>query len=562
MQINQVWIHGLDKFCRYGFRLTPELAATMFSKHSHPSVSTGQQTGWRSATLSLRKAIVLGIGLGILIPAILLGSVLAKDSYEREYDVRVRGPLKQYASMLEQTMPVPLWQVDATSAQSFVNSVMLNPDVVRIIVEDAALGRFVHAEQAIQQRQGLISETRNIRKDGTVIGRVTIEMSSYWMEQEFLKKFLKGGAAILVQLLISFFLLWLLFQKRMMRPLQQLQRDVDRLGEGHLEEVVSAARPDELGSLALGVDSMRLRLGELMNEQASHNATLEQRVADRTKELNVSNQELRTALDNLNSAHAEIQRSDRMAALGSLVAGVAHELNTPIGNSVTVASTIHDLSREFNKKMVQGVTRAALQNYIENNLQASDILLRNLHSAADLIGSFKRVAVDRTSAQRRLFFLDEVVRETMLTMGGSIRHHVHEVRINIPPGIRLDAYPGLLGQIISNLVNNAILHGFDGRENGIIDIRGHLLDTEPAKVELSVNDNGVGIADINLGRIFDPFFTTKLGQGGSGLGLNIVYNLVCDVLGGSIRVSSELEKGSSFIMQMPLCAPGHADDME
>ncbi|MBI3731521.1 MAG: HAMP domain-containing protein [Burkholderiales bacterium] len=534
----------------------------MFSKHSPPPVSSDQQTGWRSATLSLRKAIVLGIGLGILIPAILLGTVLARDSYEREYEVRVRGPLKQYVSMLEQTMPVPLWQVDATSAQSFVNSVMLNPDVVRIVVEDVALGRFVHAEQVNEQKQGLISETRNIRKDGTIIGRVTIEMSSYWMEQEFLKKFLKGGAAILVQLLISFFLLWLLFQKRMMRPLQQLQRDIDRLGEGHLEEVVSAARPDELGSLALGVDSMRLRLGELMSEQASHNATLEQRVADRTKELHASNQELRTALDDLNSAHAEIQRSDRMAALGSLVAGVAHELNTPIGNSVTVASTIHDLSREFKKKMTQGVTRAALQNYVDNNLQASDILLRNLHSAADLIGSFKRVAVDRTSAQRRVFFLDEVLRETMLTMGASIRRHVHDVRIDIPVGIRMDAYPGLLGQIISNLINNANLHGFEGRENGIIDIRAHLLAIEPATVELSVNDNGVGIADANLGRIFDPFFTTKLGQGGSGLGLNIVYNLVCDVLGGSIRVESEPGKGSSFIMQLPLCAPGHDNDAE
>ncbi|MFZ6746839.1 sensor histidine kinase [Undibacterium sp. JH2W] len=534
----------------------------MLSKHTHHPELADTRPAQRFATLSLRKAIVFGIGLGILIPAILLGSVLARDSYEREYEVRVRGPLKQYASMLEQTMPVPLWQVDASSAQSFVNSVMLNPDVVRIVVEDAALGRFVHAEQSNAQNQGLISETRDIRKDGTVIGRVTIVMSSHWMEEEFFKKFLKGGLAILVQLLISFFLLWLLFQKRMMRPLQQLQRDVDRLGEGQLTQAVSVARPDELGSLALGVDSMRLRLGELMNEQASHNATLEQRVADRTRELHVSNQELRTALDDLNTAHAEIQRSDRMAALGSLVAGVAHELNTPIGNSVTVASTIHDLSKEFNTKMVQGVTRAALQIYIENNLQASDILLRNLNSAAELIGSFKRVAVDRTSAQRRVFMLDEVVRETVLTMGASIKRHAHDVRMDIPATIRMDAYPGLLGQIISNLINNAILHGFEGRENGDIDIRARLLATEPPTVELSVNDNGIGISEANLGRIFDPFFTTKLGQGGSGLGLNIVYNLVSDVLGGSIRVESQPGLGSSFIMQLPLCAPGHEEPFD
>ncbi|MBC3917561.1 HAMP domain-containing protein [Undibacterium sp. CY18W] len=527
----------------------------MSGKHTYKLAVPGN----RFSSLSLRNAIVLGIALGIVIPAMLLGSVLARDSYEREYEVRVRGPLRQYASMLEQTMPIPLWQVDAEAAQSFVNSVMLNPDVVRISVEDAALGRFVHAEQANAQQQDLISETRDVRKDGAIIGRVTIEMSSHLMEQEFLKKFLKGGAAILVQLLISFFLLWLLFQRRMMRPLQQLQRDVDRLGEGQFAEPVHVARPDELGSLALGVDTMRVRLGELIQIQADHNLTLEQRVADRTQELHGSNKELRTALENLNNAQLEIQRTDRLAALGSLVAGVAHELNTPIGNSVTVASTIHDLSNEFRKRMALGMTRAQLQTYVEKNLQASDILLRNLHSAAELIGSFKRVAVDRTSAQRRAFLLDEVIRETVLTMGASIKRSIHEVRMDLPADIWMDSYPGLLGQIISNLINNAILHGFDGRENGVISIHAHRVDVEPAAVELSVSDNGVGISEANMTRIFDPFFTTKLGQGGSGLGLNIVYNLICDVLGGSIRVESKLGTGASFIMHLPLHAPGHTD---
>ncbi|MFZ6655212.1 sensor histidine kinase [Undibacterium sp. TJN19] len=523
-------------------------------KKVHPPAAPASRAG----TLSLRNAIVLGIALGIVVPALLLGSLLARDSYQRDLDVRVRGPLMQYASMLEQTMPIPLWQVDASAAQSFVNSVMLNPDVRRIVVEDAALGRFIQAGQQQLPKEGVITESRDIHKDGAVIGRVTISMSSQLVEQEFMHKLLRAGTAIMLQLLISFFLLWLLFQRRMMQPLRQLQHDVDRLGEGQLTEPVRVDRPDELGSLALGVDSMRVRLGELMNLQASHNTTLEQRVDDRTRELHDSNQELRTALENLNNAHMEIQRTDRLAALGSLVAGVAHELNTPIGNSVTVASTVQDLSKEFKRKMEKGVTRAYLQSYVENNLQASDILLRNLHSAADLIGSFKRVAVDRTSAHRREFLLDEVVRETVLTMGASIKRSVQDVRIQIPEGISMDAYPGLLGQIISNLINNAVLHGFEERDNGVIEIQAHLLDTLPASVELCVRDNGVGITEINMGRIFDPFFTTKLGQGGSGLGLNIVYNLVRDVLGGSIRVDSKPDHGASFIMILPLNAPRDA----
>ncbi|MDO8702873.1 MAG: ATP-binding protein [Undibacterium sp.] len=513
----------------------------------------------RFGTVSLRNAIVLGIALGIVLPALLVGVLVARDSYQRELDVRIRAPLLQYASMLQQTMAIPVWHVDKEAAQTFVNSVMLNPDVVKILVEDASLGLFVEAERP-ELRGTIVRETRSIQWDGLPIGRISIEMSSQLVEQEFLKSMIKAGAAIFLQLLISFVLLLMLFQRRMMRPLQQLQLDVDRLAEGKLEQAVQVGRADELGNLAQGVDSMRARLGELMKLQADHSATLEQRVIDRTLALHTTNQELRETLDTLKNAQMEIQRSDRLAALGSLVAGVAHELNTPIGNCVTVASTLQAFSADFRGAMGQGISRSTLTKYVDNNTQASDMLLRNLQNAAELIGSFKRVAVDRTSAQRRQFKLDEVVRETVLTMGAVIRRSSHQVHIEIDADIQMDAYPGPLGQIISNLINNALIHGFedDGQAQirGVIRISAHLLaGSTPAALKLIVSDNGAGISAANLGRIFDPFFTTKLGQGGSGLGLNIVYNLVNDVFGGKIRVESSLGQGASFIMTLPLIAP-------
>lgn len=506
----------------------------------------------RSGTLSLRSAIVLGIALGIMLPTLIIGPILARQSFQRELE-RVRGSLLQYASMLEQTMATPVWHVDTQAAQIFVSSVMLNPDVVSIVVEDASLGRFAQAERAERRGGTLMHETRTIRWDGLPIGRVTIEMSSKLVEQEFLRSMLWVAAALLAQLLISFVLLLWLFQRRMMRPMQQLQRDLDRMGQGKLEQQVQVLRQDELGDLAQGVDYMRERLRELMNLHSSHNATLEQRVTDRTIALHTSNQELRETLASLKNAQMEIQRSDRLAALGSLVAGVAHELNTPIGNCVTVASTLHELSTQFQKELAQGLTRSKLANYVENNVHAGDMLLRNLHSAAELIGSFKQVAVDRTSAQRRQFNLDEVVRETVMTMGARIKRSAHEIRIDIPSDIVMDAYPGPLGQIISNLINNAMLHGFEERTQGVVTISARLLPgRSPASAEVIISDNGVGIPESNLGRIFDPFFTTKLGQGGSGLGLNIVYNLISDVLGGSIQVRSELGVGTRFILTLPL----------
>ncbi len=517
-------------------------------------------TNWlpkvRLRPLSLRNTVVLGIVLGIILPTVIIGPFLARQSFQRDFD-KLRGSLHQYASMLEQTMSTPLWHVDLAAAQIFVDSVMLNPQVVSILVEDSSLGRFAQIERPERRGGNTIREVRSIKWDGQTIGRVTIEMSSKLVEKEFSQTMLWVVAALLFQLLVCFILLLTLFQRRMMLPLQQLQRDIDRMSEGKLETAVQVMRQDELGNLAQGVDSMREKLRELMALHASHNATLEQRVTDRTIALHTSNQELRETLATLKNAQMEIQRADRLAALGSLVAGVAHELNTPIGNCVTVASTLHDLSTQFRAGMEDGLTRSRLLSFVESNVQAGDILLRNLQNAAELIGSFKQVAVDRTSAQRRKFKLAEVIRETVLTMGARIKRSTHEIRIEVPDEITMDAYPGSLGQIISNLINNAMLHGFDGRNKGLVLIQARMLHKHtPAAVELIVCDNGVGISEANLARIFDPFFTTKLGQGGSGLGLNIVYNLISDVLGGSIQVKSVPGEGTSFILILPLAAPG------
>lgn len=519
---------------------------------------------WRKVriSLSLRNAMIIGIAAGILTPALIIGPFFAGNNYQQEINQRLHGSMAQYASMLEQNMVAPVWHVDKQAAQTFVDSVMLNPDVVSIVVEDASLGVFVSAIRAELRDAPVTSETRLLKKDGQTIGRVTIELSSKLIAAEFRRNFWHAVAAIALQLVISFILLWLLFQRRMMKPLLQLQRDVDRLGDGQFDEAVKVVRPDELGDLAFGIDCMRAKLAELMKIQAEHHNTLEQRVENRTLALHTSNEELKHALETLKNAQLEIQRSERLAALGALVAGVAHELNTPIGNAVTVASTLQESGQQFRQKLAQGVTRSALDQYVQTMEQGSDLLMRNLTIAAELIRSFKNMAVDRTSAQRRQFMLDEVIKETVLTMGVQIRRANCEVQLQIPTDLQMESYPGPLGQIISNLINNAILHGFDGRSHGQVTISAQRLikaGQDTASVQLTVEDNGNGIIEANLGRIFDPFFTTKLGQGGSGLGLNIVYNLVKDVLGGEILVQSQVDQGTRFIITMPNVAPASAD---
>jgi signal transduction histidine kinase len=278
----------------------------------------------------------------------------------------------------------------------------------------------------------------------------------------------------------------------------------------------------------------------------SLNASLEQRVGDRT-------QELSSALSRLTAAQAELVRTEKMAALGSLVAGVAHELNTPIGNSLTVASTLQDQARAFAGEMARGLTRSRLDEYVTSTQDGADILMRGLRHAADLVSSFKQVAVDQTSANRRQFNLNEMVSEVLLTLGPSIRKTTHRVECSIPLDITLDSYPGPLGQVITNLINNALVHAFEGRERGTVSISAALQGSE--QVLFLVRDDGVGIPEANIARVFDPFFTTKLGKGGSGLGLNIVFNLVQDVMGGSIQVESSNGQGSSFSIRVPRVAP-------
>jgi len=281
---------------------------------------------------------------------------------------------------------------------------------------------------------------------------------------------------------------------------------------------------------------------ELKNVQmalSKANALLEQSIAERTTELRHTQDDL--------------MRSEKLAALGSLVAGVAHELNTPIGNSLLTAGTLHAKTQEFAQKVVDGnIRRSDLTAYLQAAQHASELIEHGLNNAADLVASFKQVAVDQASSKRRRFHLGKVCHDVIATMMAKIRQAGLQISLDIPVQIELDSFPGPLDQVICNLVDNAILHAFEGQSDGQICIRAIMQGQD--KVELRFDDNGVGIPSENLVRVFDPFFTTKLGQGGTGLGMNIVYNIVTSLLGGDIRIESEEGAGTSFIIQIPLVA--------
>ncbi len=307
------------------------------------------------------------------------------------------------------------------------------------------------------------------------------------------------------------------------------------------------------------VEARNAALARQKAEQALRelNDALDVRVRERTEALNQINTELSGTLETLRRAQGDLVRSEKLAALGSLVAGVAHELNTPIGNSVTVASTLMEDADSFAESTKAGLKRTVLDAYVASSRRGAQLLLANLQRAANLVTSFKQVAVDQTSEQRRRFDVAEVVAEILDMLHPQLKKRPLEVRTGIPPGLLLDSYPGPFGQVVANLVNNAAIHAFsDGRALGIIRIEA---ETLPAALggclQLTVSDDGVGVPPDHIDRIFDPFFTTRLGQGGSGLGLNIVYNIVTGMLGGKIRVESRPGEGTCFFVQLPFVAP-------
>lgn len=444
---------------------------------------------------------------------------------------------------------------------------LMHPKLERILETTSKPGQNIGLDRALDQ--GLEGSIETVNSTGvhalaTFVGipnRDWLLASNFPMTEvsepfwQSLRE-LAGGAAISASLL---FVLVLVIVKRLMRPVRQLTERLLELGKG-VPHPIDFPVGGELGVMAGAFNQMVHALGvsesarnEREFEVRELNQSLEQRVHERTLALEHANTALQQTLDSNLLMRDELVRREKLAALGSLVAGVSHELNTPIGNSLTVASTMEKRLTDFSDTMANGLTRSALNEFVADAREGVDILMRSLRRSVKLVSSFKQVAVDQTSENRREFQLHETINDILLTLAPTIREKKHSVTSDIPHGIHLQSYPGPLGQVIANLINNALIHGFSARSHGTVVL--HASSTREGWLQLAVQDDGIGIAPEHLARVFDPFFTTRLGQGGSGLGLNIVYNTVTEMLGGRIRVESVYGQGACFTIELPCVAP-------
>jgi len=265
------------------------------------------------------------------------------------------------------------------------------------------------------------------------------------------------------------------------------------------------------------------------------------------------NQTLTEMIQRLQETQQQLIEAEKLAALGSMMAGIAHEINTPLGISVTAASTLNDDTGTLLQAYRSGrFTRLALEEYFQTAEQSSRLILNNLQRASYLVNSFKQISADQLQAERRAFNFATYLNEILQSLEPTLKQRKHQIVVEGSSQLSLVSYPGALSQIITNLIINSVTHAYPNQRSGILTLRWSL---QGNLFTLQYSDNGCGIAAHYLHRIFEPFFTTARGRGGTGLGLHIVYSLVTQQLGGQISCESQLGTGTTFTIKLPIIAP-------
>ncbi|CTQ54781.1 Wide host range VirA protein [Roseibium album] len=503
------------------------------------------------ASLS-RTFILYTLGLFAVLGIIFIG-ILTKITWDASHARAIRVT-EAFFQATKRPFERAIWTVNADATLQLIRGLESLEVVEKVWVETPDTGNFGEPVTGVRRTEAL-SYTLNspstiLHKDA--IGQVFILIDRNTISYEIVSTVGFIVTAIIVYLLLLAIVIRTVFRRLIGIPLSNI---VDYLATPRLIEDPPKAelmpgRVDEIGILSASLQSMVQRRHLDLQKIQEYQTNLEDLVAHRTEQLKLVQEELIQA--------------DNLAALGALVAGVSHELNTPLGNALMAATTIKDATSYLDKELEkQSLSKDVLENEVERISETASIIEKTLGRARDLVGNFRQVAVDRQSEKKRAFNFDHIIRETLATLQPSLKKTSIKIELDLNADETIDSYPGAVSQLVSNFVENAMKHGFEGRSDGTIRLSSQVVISRDkslggAKGKLIVfkcKDNGVGIPDKNLKKVFEPFFTTKFGKGGSGLGMAICYQLVTEALNGTISVSSEVGSGTEFTIEFPAKAP-------
>jgi signal transduction histidine kinase len=469
---------------------------------------------------------------------------------------------------LQISLPPALWDLDKAKVDTILEAEMLPPEVVSIRVYDSAVGLFAGKARGANGRlvmpaaeapsgAGSPVQAELVFRDAGAaganlrpvpVGKVVVYFSRAQIDAALAHELIRKVIEVL--LLDAILVLALSLSLRVVfGPVKKLRDGLFALaarGSDEVEELPENRR-DELGEVIRGFNQIQRRLKSTIA-----------RIREAEDAAHRSARQAAQALADLRRTQESLLQAERLASLGSLVAGVAHEINTPVGIALTSASVLKDATDELQAAVAgDGLKKSVVLRYVETAAESARLIINNANRAAHLIHSFKQIAVDQTSEARRPFALMEYVEEIVTSLQPKLKPSRIDVQLDGPGDLVLDSYPGAFAQVVTNLVLNCAEHAFSADMAGQIRIRAR---QEHDIVELRLSDNGKGIAPDLVDRIFDPFFTTRRGQGGTGLGLNIVYNLVVKQFCGTITVRSTLGQGTEFVVRIPRVTPQEKPD--
>ncbi|WP_196159215.1 sensor histidine kinase [Reinekea sp. G2M2-21] len=491
------------------------------------------------------SSVVVG---SIIIPAFIVGTIEITFRFNAEINDRSTKEATALMEVLKEGLNPPLWSFIPENAEHLIDGVALNSAVNRITVTDALGDLFVdYYRVGYTPEPDALTLTDNVVREEKIIGKIELE---YSLQPARTQARLETQQVLIIttaQVLLSLTVILFIINRRVNKPLAKLKEFAHEVARKNFDANITTVHDDEFSDLADELDFMKVALKESFDH-------LEDRVKQRTEDLTRVNKELTETVQRLEDAKDSLVQTEKLAALGALVAGVSHELNTPIGNGRVMSSSLYETAKQLKANFENGkMTKSQFESALDEILQGANLIERNLLKAVNLVQSFKKIAVDRTSDSRRVFKINEFIHEIESTLHHIFKSKPYELVVDLEEqDAELNSFPGVLSQIISNLINNSIMHGFENQSTGTVTVSTR---SQGSSIDITVSDDGIGMTDDVKKRIFEPFFTTKMGKGGSGLGMHIVHNLTTVSLGGQLNVQSEEGKGTTVTLSIPLQAP-------
>lgn len=520
------------------------------------------------------KKLALGAVFTVLFTMLIMNFIILRINRYNTLN-EFNSDLETMVNVAAYSLEEPLWNLNKKTLESICDSFFQKETVSQIIVKDLTLGVMYEKkmEGPAHSEDLLVSLEKDIYHSGSKIGVVELTMTKYYIEELYLRSTQIHFIEMML-LVILLVLVLVVIISRITKPLSNLNQALKQFGESEEIHEIEIESKDEIGDLARSFNEMSHNIMDARKAIHQLNEDLELKVEQRTLELNIKNQELEESLEVIRKTEQELLESNRslsstlselrevqdllvesgkMALLGELVAGVAHEINTPIGVSLTMSSFMEREVGNLASKMNENkLSKREFNEFLARMEESSSSVVRNLLRAGELITSFKQVAVDQTSHSIRRFNLYDYVNETIMNLQSQYKNRAIDIVNNCPDDLNIVSYPGAYAQVLTNLLMNSLLHAFDHDDKGKIIIHAEVLD---GSLIMTFEDNGQGIPDEFVKKVFNPFFTTKRGFGGTGLGLNITFNIAVNILKGSIVCESEINKGTAFIMTVPFHHP-------